>query len=73
MDRIVVSQEAGMAREFDWVLFEKAVEITASAVRGALGGEKSQPAAFAGEVFKETYAALKEAAADLPERGKAGF
>lgn len=62
-----------MAREFDWVLFEKAVEITASAVRGALGGEKSQPPAFVGEVFKETYAALKEAAADLPERGRTGF
>ncbi|MGH2637252.1 MAG: hypothetical protein ACRDHU_14050 [Actinomycetota bacterium] len=62
-----------MAREFDWVLFEKAVEITASAVRGSLGGEKSQGASFAGEVFKETFAALKEAGADLPERGKAGF
>lgn len=62
-----------MAREFDWVLFEKAVEITASAVRGAMGGENSQPPAFAGDVFRETYAVLKEAAADLPERARTGF
>jgi hypothetical protein len=62
-----------MAREYDWALFEKAVEITASAVRGAMGGENSQPPAFAGQVFKEVFAALKEAAADLPDRGKAGF
>lgn len=62
-----------MAREIDWLLFEKAIEITASAVRGAMGGEKSQPPSFVGEVFKETFAALKEGAADLPERGKAGF
>jgi len=62
-----------MAREFDWVLFEKAVEITASALRGSLGGENSQPAAFPGEVFKETFAALKEAAAELPERARTGF
>jgi hypothetical protein len=62
-----------MAREFDWALFEKAVEITASALRGALGGEKSQPPAFAGQVFREVWGALKEAANDLPERGRPGF
>jgi hypothetical protein len=62
-----------MAREFDWVLFEKSVEITASAVRGAMGGEKSQPPAFPGQVFKEVFAALKEAAAELPERARTGF
>lgn len=62
-----------MAREFDWVLFEKAVEITASAVRGAMGGEKSQPPDFPGQVFKEVFAALKEAAAELPERARTGF
>jgi hypothetical protein len=62
-----------MAREFDWVLFEKAVEITASAVRGSMGGEKSQPPGFAGQVFKEVFAALKEAAAELPERARTGF
>jgi hypothetical protein len=62
-----------MAREFDWVLFEKAVEITASAVRGTMGGEKSQPPGFPGQVFKEVFTALKEAAAELPERARTGF
>jgi len=62
-----------MARELDWVLFEKAVDITVSAVRGSLGGEGSQPPKFAADVFREVWAAMKEAAADLPERGKAGF
>ena len=62
-----------MAREYDWALFEKAVDVTASALRGAMGGENSQPPAFAGEVFKAVFAALREAAAELPDRGKAGF
>jgi hypothetical protein len=62
-----------MAREIDWVLFEKAVDVTASAVRGAMGGENSQPPKYAAEVFREVWAALKEAADELPERGKAGF
>lgn len=62
-----------MAREIDWAVFEKAVEITASAVRGALGGENSQPPKYAAEVFREVWAALKEAADDLPGRGKPGF
>ncbi|HEX2425094.1 MAG TPA: hypothetical protein VHM47_04335 [Actinomycetota bacterium] len=62
-----------MAREVDWAVFEKAVDITASAVRGALGGENSQPPKFAADVFREVWAALKEAADDLPGRGKAGF
>jgi hypothetical protein len=62
-----------MARELDWALFEKAVEITASAVRGTMGGENSQAAGFAGDVFRDVWKALKDAADDLPERGKAGF
>ena len=62
-----------MTRELDWALLEKAVDVTASAVRGALGGENSQPPAFAADVFREVWKALKEAAADLPERGKPGF
>ena len=62
-----------MAREFDWALFEKAVEITASAVRGAMGGENCQPPKYAGEVFTEVYTALRNAAAELPDRAKAGF
>jgi hypothetical protein len=62
-----------MARDIDWALFEKAVEITASAVRGSLGGEKSQPPKFVGDVFREVWSALKEASADLPDRGRTGF
>ncbi len=62
-----------MARDFDWALFEKAVEITASSLRGTLGGENSQPPKFAADVFREVWAALKEASADLPDRGKTGF
>jgi hypothetical protein len=62
-----------MTRELDWAVLEKAVEITASAVRGALGGENSQPPAFAADVFREVWGALKVAVAELPEKGKAGF
>ncbi len=62
-----------MAREIDWVLFEKAVDITVSAVRGALGGENSQPPKYAADVFREVWAALKEASEDLPGKGKTGF
>ncbi len=63
-----------MGREIDWALLEKAVEITASATRGALGGEGSQPPSFAAEVLREVWGALKEASNDLPDRpGPAGF
>jgi hypothetical protein len=62
-----------MAREIDWAVFEKAVEVTVSAVRGAMGGENSQPPKYAADVFREIWAALKEAADDLPGKGKAGF
>lgn len=62
-----------MSREIDWELFQKACDITASALRGAMGGESSQPPKFAADVFREVWAALKEASADVPEKGKAGF
>lgn len=62
-----------MPREIDWELFEKACDITTSAVRGTLGGDNSQPPKFAADVFREMWAALKEAAGDLPGKGKAGF
>ena len=62
-----------MARELDWAVFEKAVEITASAVRGAMGGENSQPASYAGDVFQSVWTALKGAIEELPERGHTGF
>jgi hypothetical protein len=63
-----------VAREIDWPLFEKAVELTAWALRASMGGENSQPPRYAGDVFREVWAAIKEAAEDLPERSKsAGF
>jgi hypothetical protein len=62
-----------VAREIDWTLFEKAIEVTASALRGAMGGQDSQPASYAGEVFREVWGALKEAAHDLPDKTRAGF
>jgi hypothetical protein len=62
-----------VAREIDWPLFEKAVEVTASALRGAMGGENSQPPRFAADVFREVWGAIKEAARDLPDKPRAGF
>jgi hypothetical protein len=62
-----------MAREIDWQLFEKAIDLTSSAVRGALGGENSQPAGFAADVFREVWRAMKDAAQDLPDKPKTGF
>jgi hypothetical protein len=66
--------EVTMARETDWMVFEKSVELTAAAVRGALGGEGSQPPTFVADVFRDVFKTLKETADALPDRsGKAGF
>jgi len=62
-----------VAGEIDRTLFDKAIEVTATALRGAMGGENSQPPAYAAELFREIWGALKEAAKDLPEKAKAGF
>jgi hypothetical protein len=62
-----------MTREPDWMLFDKACDITASAVRGAMGGQDSKPAAYAGDVFREIHRALREAADTMPDKPKAGF
>ncbi len=62
-----------MAREIDAQLFEKACDMTAAALRGAMGGEGSQPPAYAGEVFRSIWDALKAAADELPEKSRAGF
>jgi hypothetical protein len=62
-----------MAREIDWALFEKAIDVTASAVRGTMGAENSQPPRYAADVFREVWSALKEAANDLPDKPRAGF
>jgi len=60
-------------REIDMQLFEQAVNVTATALRGAMGGEKSQPPSYAADLFREVWGALKEASKDLPDRSKAGF
>jgi hypothetical protein len=57
-----------VARDTDWVLFEKAVEITGSALRGTMGLENSKEPAYAGEVFRAIWGALKEAADELPDK-----
>jgi hypothetical protein len=62
-----------VAREIDQQLFEKACDMTAAALRGAMGGENSQPPAYAGEVFRAIWDALKTATDELPERSRAGF
>ncbi len=63
-----------MSRETEWIVFEKAIEVTASAVRGTMGAQGSQPAAYVGDVFREVHRALKEASAEMPDRiGTTGF
>jgi len=62
-----------VAGEIDRALFEKAIEVTSTALRGAMGGQGSQPPSYAADLFREVWGALKEGAKDLPERAKAGF
>ena len=38
-----------------------------------MGGENSQLASYAGDVFKSVWTALKAAIEELPERGHTGF
>ena len=62
-----------MASQIDRALFEKAIDVTAMALRGAMGGENSQPPTYAAEVFREVWQALRAAAEEIQERPKAGF
>ncbi len=62
-----------MPTEIDRGLIDKAADVTASALRGAMGGQGSQPPSYAAEVFREIFGAMKEAIQELPERGKTGF
>ncbi len=62
-----------MPREIDMQLFEQAVNMTATALRGEMGGEGSQPPSFAADLFREVWGALKEASQELPEKPRAGF
>jgi hypothetical protein len=59
--------------EIDRTLFDKAIEVTATALRGAMGGQGSQPPTYAADLFKAVYEALKDTLGDLPEPTKAGF
>jgi hypothetical protein len=38
-----------------------------------MGGENSQPPRYAGDVFREVWAALKEGSEELSEKPRAGF
>jgi hypothetical protein len=63
-----------MSRETEWIVFEKAIEVTASAVRGTMGAQGSQPASYVGDGFREMHKALKEASAEMPDKiGTTGF
>jgi hypothetical protein len=62
-----------VAAEVDRALFDKAIEMTATALRGAMGGQGSQPPSYAADLFREIWNALKETSQELPERTKAGF
>jgi hypothetical protein len=67
------TKEADVPAEIDRGLIDKAADVTASALRGAMGGQGSQPPSYAAEVFREIFGAMKEAIQELPERGKTGF
>jgi hypothetical protein len=63
-----------MSRESDWAVFEKACEITASAVRGAMTGSDGQQASFVADVFRSVHEVLKATADGMPNKdSKAGF
>ena len=61
-------------RETDWHVFEKACEITASAVRGTMNGQDGQKPAFVADVFRSVHEALRQVVDELPSKDqKAGF
>ena len=62
-----------MPTEIDRALVDKAADVTASALRGAMGAQGSQPPAYAADLFREIFKAMKEAIQEIPERGKTGF
>jgi len=63
-----------MSRESDWAVFEKACEITASAVRGTMSGADGQQASFVADVFRAVHDALMTVADEMPNKdSKAGF
>jgi hypothetical protein len=62
-----------VAFDVDRALLDKAADVTAMALRGAMGGPDSKPASYAAEVFREVWGAMKDAAKEIPERSRAGF
>jgi hypothetical protein len=53
-------------------VFDKAVELTASAVRGTAGGDVTP--SFVAELFREVHEALTKAVERMPHReAKTGF
>jgi hypothetical protein len=59
--------------QVDRALFDKAIEMTATALRGSMGGQGSQPPSYAAELFREVWGALREGAEELPEKSRPGF
>jgi hypothetical protein len=59
--------------DIDRALIEKAADVTASALRGAMGAQGSQPPSYAAELFREIFKAMKEPIQEIPERGRTGF
>jgi hypothetical protein len=61
-----------MSRESDWHVFDKAVEMTASAVRGTAGPELRPD--YVGELFTAIHEALTRSANSMPSvEAKTGF
>ena len=61
-----------MSRETDWHVFDKAVELTAMAVRGTATGDA--PAAYVADVFREVHQALAETVEAMQHgESKTGF
>ena len=60
-----------MSRETDWHVFDKACDVAAMALRGTAG---DVAAADAAALFREVYAALRDAATGIESGGqRAGF
>lgn len=61
-----------MSRETDWHVFDKAVELTASTLRGT-GGAQVTPD-YVADLFRSVHQALDEAVREMPSHeGKTGF
>ncbi|HEX6130547.1 MAG TPA: hypothetical protein VF044_02395 [Actinomycetota bacterium] len=60
-----------MSRESDWHVFDKAVEITASAVRGAAGDAVTPD--YVADLFAKVHEALGRAVETMAQEAKTGF